>query len=304
MGPAHRPAPAWEHGFLEASGGVRLHYVTQGTGPLLLFVHGFPDYWYGWRHQISEFARDHRVVAIDQRGYNDSDKPAGRGAYRTDDLVADLVCVIDQLGGGRATLVGHDWGGAVSWAFAHRHEEMLERLVICNMPHPGIFLKKVTRPPQLFRSWYIFFFQLPRLPEVALTRDHAAAIGAIFREAAQRAPEEINESDIQGYRDAFLKPGVATAALNYYRNLGGRAGGGFAPLRVPTLLIWGEQDTALGRELTDGTDRFVRNLTSHFVSDAGHFVQQERPVAVNAAIRAFIKPPPAAARNSRTRPRS
>ena len=173
----------WTDGWIELDG-VRLHYVAQGSGPLMLMLHGFPDFWYSWRHQIPEFARDHRVVAVDMRGYNLSDKPPGRSPYSLRRLVADVHGLVDRLGRGRAVLVGHDWGGIVSWAFAYRHPEALRALVVLNAPHPAQVVRVLTSPLQWLRSSYIAMFQVPWLPEWLLTRDDAAAMEAVFRGAA------------------------------------------------------------------------------------------------------------------------
>jgi pimeloyl-ACP methyl ester carboxylesterase len=305
---SRRPAKgqSGEHGFIETNG-VRLHYVTQGSGPLMLFLHGFPDFWYGWRHQLPEFAKDHTVVAIDMRGYNDSEKPAAKGAYAMDQLVGDVAGVIEQLGEGRAILVGHDWGGAVAWATANERPELIDRLVIMNIPHPAIMLKAIARPPQLFKSWYMFAFQLPLLPELFLTVNNAAATAAIFKGALVNKAA-ISDADLDQYRRAMTKPGAATAQINYYRNiLGAPRGRGFQKLRMPTLLIWGEEDIVLGRELTEGTERWVEDLTLKFVPGCGHFVQQECPAEVNAIVRGFLarasqSPKPSAAKRPSRRP--
>ncbi|TMD07298.1 MAG: alpha/beta fold hydrolase [Chloroflexi bacterium] len=282
-----------ESGYVDGSGGVKLHYVHQGAGPLLLLLHGFPDFWFSWRNQIPALAKDHHVVAIDLRGYNESDKPDGVEPYRMRHLCDDVDAVIDQLGGGRATLVGHDWGGAVAWSYAYSHPEKLDALVILNAPHPATFPRAIRKPPQLFRSWYVFFFQLPRVPEWALTRSRAGAIAGVFKDAAR--PDQV-----EVYRSRFLKPGVATAALNYYRaTMRGMRDGARQPfhlLEVPTLLIWGENDVALGKELTFGLDRYVKNLRIEYVPGAGHFVHQEQPALVNGLLAEFLakrKPKPA-----------
>ena len=296
-------AETGQHGFI-ATNGVRLHYVTQGTGPLMLFLHGFPDFWYGWRHQLPEFAKDHKVVAIDMRGYNDSEKPAAKGAYAMDQLVSDVAGIIEQLGGGRAILVGHDWGGAVAWATANERPELIEKLVVMNLPHPAIMLRAIARPPQLFKSWYMFAFQLPLLPELFLTANNAAGTAAIFTGALVNKAA-ITDADLAQYRKAMTKPGAATAQLNYYRNiLGAPRGRGFHKLEMPTLLVWGEEDTLLGRELTEGTDRWVADLTLRFVPNCGHFVQQECPAEVNALLREFLARPPQKERSASARKRS
>ena len=272
-----------DHGYLR-SGSVRLHYVTMGKGPLLLFLHGFPDFWYGWRHQLAEFARDHKVVALDMRGYNDSDKPSRLDDYTMTRLVADVAAVIAELGGGRATLVGHDWGGVVAWSFAEAYPEMLQKLIIINIPHPAVMAREMVRPPQVFKSWYIFMFQLPGLPELMVTRDHGALMESVFRGGAVNR-EAFNDTDIAVYRDAICKPGVATAALNYYRNVRANARPHWGTIKVPTTLIWGMEDRALGPNLIDGNAAFVSDLTIHRVPGAGHFPHQEKPHLVNSLIR-------------------
>lgn len=294
-----RPRPQWRDGFIETNG-VRLHYVTQGQGPLMLFLHGFPDFWYSWRHQIAEFASDHRVVALDMRGYNDSEKPPLRSAYRMKELVADVAGVIEQLGEGRAILVGHDWGGAVAWATAEARPGLVTRLVVLNMPHPALFREGLRRPAQLLRSWYILLFQLPLLPELLLTVNRAELVARIFRGSLVNR-RAISRADLDRYREAMLKPGAATAQLNYYRSIfGAAAGRPNQVLRMPTLLIWAQDDSVLGQELTAGTERYVKDLTLRLVPGCGHFVQQEKPRVVNAEIRAWLSRAPAP-RNSRRR---
>jgi pimeloyl-ACP methyl ester carboxylesterase len=296
-----RRADPWRDGFVETNG-VRLHYVTQGRGPLMLFLHGFPDFWFGWRHQIPEFARDHTVVALDMRGYNDSDKPAERNAYRVTEIVADVAGVIDQLGGGRAILVGHDWGGAIAWATANSRPDLLDRLVIMNLPHPALLARALRRPVQMLRSSYMLFFQLPLIPELALTANNAALVAQVFR-GALIDKDAISEAELDRYREAMLKPGAATAQLNYYRNLF-RPGGSrrFKKISTPTLLIWGERDVVLGKELTYGTEEYVSDLTIRYIPDCGHFVQQEKPRLVNAAMRAWLARA-SPARNTRRPPK-
>jgi pimeloyl-ACP methyl ester carboxylesterase len=158
-----------KHAFVEVAAGVRLHYVEAGTGPLVVLLHGFPEFWFSWRHQLPALANaGFRVVAVDQRGYNLSDKPRGLDAYRTSVLAQDVARVIERLGVDRASVVGHDWGGGIAWTFAMGYPERLDRLAILNAPHPGTFVRHLGSPRQLRKSWYLFFFQLPWLPEVLL----------------------------------------------------------------------------------------------------------------------------------------
>jgi epoxide hydrolase 4 len=277
-----------EHGHL-AVGQVRLHYVRQGRGPLLLLLHGFPDFWYGWRHQIPEFAKDHDVVALDMRGYNDSDKPRGRAAYRMQTLVEDVAETIRGLGHDKAVVAGHDWGGAVAWAFAYAHPEMLDGLIILNAPHPAVFVKAIRTWRQLRRSWYMLLFQLPVLPEWLITRSNGSLMRTVYRDTAIQKGA-ITGSDLEAYQAAVRKPGAATGMLNYYRNLFGAVGPArrLGKIEVPTLVVWGVGDVALGLELTEGLDRYAANLTLFRVADAGHFVHQERPEIVNLHMRQFL----------------
>lgn len=281
-----------EEGFVTAADGVRLHYVAGGAGPLVLFLHGFPEHWYTWRHQLPALAAERRVVAVDLRGYHRSDRPAGRRAYAGDRLLADVVALVEALGDGRATLVGHDWGGAIAWAFAHAHPGMLERLVICNAPHPARFAAEIARPPQLLRSWYVFLLQLPRLPEALLCWHDAAAVGWILRHAAG-GPDALGEEAVARFRAAFAEPGAARAAVDYYRNLAGgmRRRPPLAPIEAPVLVLWGDRDPALDARLLRGLERLAPQVRVRRFAGAGHFVHEELPSAVNAALREFLLEP-------------
>ena len=279
----------WTHDFITTNG-IRLHYVTQGNGPLMLFLHGFPEFWYSWRHQIPEFAKDYKVVAIDLRGYNDSDKPTDASAYSMPEFVKDVQGVIAGLGYEKCVLVGHDWGGAIAWSFAYAHPEMLERLIILNLPHPAKFAEGLRTPQQLFRSWYIFFFQLPFLPELLIQLNDYQALEQAFRGMAKNK-NAFTDADIEAYKNALAKPGVLTAAVNYYRNvlqLGSSLQRSWSVLEVPTLMIWGEDDIPLGKELTYGTEEYVRDFQIKYISNCSHWVQQEQPQLVNQYMREFL----------------
>ncbi|HEV2360490.1 MAG TPA: alpha/beta fold hydrolase, partial [Acidimicrobiales bacterium] len=261
-----------------------------GEGPLMLFLHGFPQFWYSWRHQLPEFATDHRAVAIDLRGYNDSDKPRGREPYRIQHLTDDVKAVIDELGGGKATLVGHDWGGVIAWAYAHRYQQTLDRLVVINAPHPARMRDELKTPGQFLKSWYIFFFQLPKLPELALTLGHSRAVGKAIEDDGGDGAAAVPE-DLDRYRDAFSVPGVATSSVNYYRNFlsGARSQPRrLAPIEVPGLLVWGEQDKALGIRLASGNETFIPDLSVRTLAHGGHFVHEQCPAEVNGIIRSFL----------------
>ena len=279
----------WSHGKI-ATNGIQLHYVTQGEGPLMLLLHGFPEFWYSWRHQIPEFARDHKVVALDLRGYNDSDRPQSRSAYHMNELVDDVKGAIASLGYDRCILVGHDWGGAIAWHFVYRYPAQVDRLIILNLPHPAKFAQGLRTWQQLSRSWYILFFQLPLLPELLLKANLSRAMEQTFRGMAIDK-SAFSDADIDAYTTALAKPGALTAALNYYRNLLPLV---LSPTDWPilfqtrTLMIWGEGDIALGKELTEGTEDYVQDFQIRYIPNCSHWVQQEQPQLVNQYIRAFL----------------
>lgn len=277
----------WQHESI-ISNGIKLHYVTQGEGSLMLMLHGFPEFWYSWRHQIPEFAKDYKVVALDLRGYNDSDKPQASLAYTMSEFVKDVEGVIKGLGYDRCILVGHDWGGAIAWNFAYAHPEMVERLIVMNIPHPAKFAQGLRTPQQLMRSWYAFFFQLPGLPEFLIQLSDYQMIETAFKSMAVDK-STFSQTDIEAYKDAAAKRGALTAMINYYRNAFDTFGQGeWSLLDVPTLMIWAEKDTALGKELTYGTEEYVRNFQIRYIPNCSHWVQQERPELVNQYIREFL----------------
>jgi epoxide hydrolase 4 len=252
-------------------------------------LHGFPECWYSWRHQIIEFAHEYKVVAVDLRGYNESDKPKERSTYRLSVLVEDIKGVIEALGYERCILVGHDWGGAIAWAFAQAYPERLDRLIVLNMPHPAKFSQGLRTLPQISRSWYIFLFQLPFIPEWILRRDNYKVLVEILTRTAIN-PDTFPPEVIEVYRQVAAKPGAITAMLNYYRNL---VQSGFLQrnggiIQTPTLMIWGEDDIALGKELTVGTQAYVKNLQIRYISNCSHWVQQEQPQLVNQYMREWL----------------
>ncbi|GAB4547651.1 MAG: alpha/beta fold hydrolase [Pleurocapsa sp.] len=280
----------WEHGFIDTNG-IKLRYVSQGKGKLMLMLHGFPEFWYSWRHQITEFASDYHVVAVDLRGYNDSDKPQNLEAYQISELVADVKGVINGLGYEDCILLGHDWGGAIAWYFADAYPNMVEKLIVLNIPHPAKFIAGLKTPQQLLKSWYIFFFQLPWLPEFLLQLNNCQAIATAFQEMAIDETA-FSPKDLNAYREAAAKPGALTAMLNYYRcifaSLFNSDRQQWKILDVPTLTIWGENDAALGKELTYGTEAYVQNWQIKYIPHCSHWVQQEQPASVNRYIREFL----------------
>ncbi|UCE87115.1 MAG: alpha/beta hydrolase [Deltaproteobacteria bacterium] len=285
---------AIHHVFIEANG-LRFHVAEAGHGErLALLLHGFPETWYSWRHQLPLLARlGYRVWAPDLRGYGETDRPPRLRDYAIERLEEDVAGLIDASGARETLLVGHDWGAAIAWMFAMRPLRPLARLVIMNVPHPRAMQRSMRRWSQLRRSWYIFFFQLPWLPEALLGARGAAAIGGAIRRSAvdaSRFPDEV----LAVYREAAARPGALTAMLNYYRALV-RGGGAWrmrrlgAPvIETPTLFLWGEEDVALATHTTHGTEAFVRDLTLRYLPGVSHWVQQEAPETVNAMLEAWL----------------
>jgi pimeloyl-ACP methyl ester carboxylesterase len=279
----------WQHCYIKTNG-IKLHYVTDGSGELMLMLHGFPEFWYSWRHQIEEFAEDYKVVALDLRGYNDSDKPTELSAYEMAELVKDVKGLIVELGYGRCILVAHDWGGAIAWQFAYTYPEMVSKLIVMNSPHPAKFSEGLRALPQLLKSWYIFFFQIPWLPEQFLACNDYNAIASAFTSWAVDKTAFTTE-DIEAFKDAAAKRGALTAMVNYYRNIfqaGVMKSQKWDEIDLPTLMIWGENDAALGMELTYGTEAYVKDLTLKYIPNCSHWVQQEQPQLVNQYMREFL----------------
>src|SRR5215471_5192937 len=196
-------------------GDQRMHYLEAGEGPLIVLLHGFPEFWYGWRRQIRPLAAaGFRVIAPDLRGYNLSSKPAGVSAYNSDGLAADIRGLIRERGAESALLAGHDWGGTVAWTIAMTHPEVVDRLAILNAAHPRKLLEGLHHPGQLKKSWYFFFFDLPELPESVVHADH----WRFFRHFLRDAHPAYTAAEIDRYVEAWSQPGAATAMINYYRS--------------------------------------------------------------------------------------
>jgi pimeloyl-ACP methyl ester carboxylesterase len=283
----------WQHHFIETNR-IRLHYVTQGEGDLVILLHGFPEFWYSWRHQIPALARYFKVVVPDLRGYNDSDKPTH--GYDLDTLAADIQGLVANLGYEQAHIVGHDWGGAIAWHLAHKFPECLNRLAILNAPHPHAFLKElVSNIDQLRRSWYVLAFQVPSLPEWLIRQNLKNILKNLFQEQPIRKGA-FTTKDTEIYQAALEKPGVLTAALNYYRQLlspqewlrnWGRSPN---PITAPTLVLWGEEDNFLSQKLTEGIEQLVAApFKLILIPHCGHWVQQEAPQTVNRELLNFLR---------------
>lgn len=276
-----------------AANGLTFEVAEAGEGDhLALCLHGFPELNFSWRYQLPLLAElGYRVWAPNQRGYGGSSRPEGVEQYSADRIVADAAALFDASGATKLTLVAHDWGGAIAWMFAINRVRTVERLVVMNLPHPICFAEALKHWPQRRRSWYMAAFQLPWLPEAALTAGDAAAIRHAFRGMAvdkSRFPDEV----LDVYAAAAQRPGAATAMINWYRaaarhrdrmalSNGGR-------VEVPTLIVWGEEDSALGLETLNGTERFVSDLTIRRLPGVSHWVQQEAPEAVNAILAEWL----------------
>jgi pimeloyl-ACP methyl ester carboxylesterase len=292
---------AFEGRYAEVNG-MRLHYVSKGQGKLLMFVHGFPEFWYEWKNQLEEFGRDYQAVAPDMRGYNLSSKPEGLDAYTTEPLVEDLRALAEHLGHRKFILIAHDWGGAVAWNFASRHPDWLEKLIIINAPHMGVFARELAQNPvQQESSQYMLFFRSPEAEKGLSANNYAGLWQAL---TSGDIPTAFTDEDRERYIEAWSQPGALTGGLNYYRaaalappKLGEEAAGvvqaGAASkeslmINVPTLVIWGEKDTALRTGNLEGLDEYVPDLTIARIPDGSHWVVHEQPERVNALIREFI----------------
>jgi pimeloyl-ACP methyl ester carboxylesterase len=267
----------------ETVNGIRMHFAEAGDGPeTILFLHGFPEQWYSWRHQLVAFAANYRVVAPDLRGYNETEDS---GPYDTDTLQADVLDLIRVLGVERVHLVAHDWGAAVAWLIGMNHPEVLRSLAIMNVPHTKLFERGIRRPRQLLRSWYILFFQLPWLPEKALSAgDYHRIARALIRNCR---PGTFTREDVKTFLEGWRRQGLG-GGINWYRAVVRDRRALPEPVPVitaPTTLIWGENDVALGKELTYGTDEYVEDLEVHYLPGISHWVQQEAPDEVNGFLR-------------------
>lgn len=289
--------PAIRTEFVKANG-LRFEVDKCGDGDkLALCLHGFPEHSFSWRYQLPKLAElGYEAWAPNLRGYGNSDKPEGISAYSIEYLMDDVAGLIDASGAQETVLIAHDWGAVIAWFFAMRKKRPLQKLIICNVPHPKS-LDQGFSWAQLKKSWYIFFFQLPGLPEYLFTRDNGKAMANVMRTSAidkERFPAEVGEV----YRKNSMQPGGLTAMINYYRALL-RGGGakrqralGMPKITTPTLMIWGEEDQALTKETTYGTQDYVDELIIRYLPRVSHWVQQEQPDAVNAMIEAFIKGQP------------
>ena len=270
----------------------RLHYVEAGDGPLVVLLRGFPEFWFGWRLQIAPLAAAGcRVVAPDMRGYNLPSKPDGVRAYDTDKLTAHIAGLIHERGAESALLAGHHWGGTVAWDTAMSYPEVVDRLAILNVAHPRQFPRGLHHPGQLRKSWYVFFFDLPELPEAVVHAGHWHFFGHFLRDAQPPCTPEETER----YVEAWSQPGAAAGMINYYRNAARQSPehveAQIRPISAPTLIIWGQDDRYLGQDLAEpdhddvpGLDRVER------LPGASPWVHHDEHERVNQLLIEFFAP--------------
>jgi len=273
-------------------GGVRLHYAKAGTGArLVILLHGFPEFWYSWRHQLIALSDEYTVVAPDMRGYNLSDKPTGVSDYEADKLADDVTGLIRHFGHEQAAVIGHDWGATVAWTVAAKHPEYLWKLGALQVPPIAVWRKNQTMK-QFLASWYMFFFQIPALPEFLFKlNDYALLANALKNTTAEKGV--FTDEDIAEYKRAWSEPFALTAMLNYYRaNIMKR----FlskqetpAKIKVPTVFIYGEKDTAVLPETVKGVGEMIDAPYEEFrIPTSAHWVQQEAAEAVTEILREFL----------------
>lgn len=281
---------------------IKLHYVKAGPedGNLIIFLHGFPQFWYMWRDQLLEFSKDYLAVAPDMRGYNTSSKPKDLEQYRTEHMVEDLRALVEEhFKRKKFILVGHDWGGVVAYPFANRHPELLEKLIIINAPHPNVFANLLSKnKDQQSSSQYVLFFRSEQAETMLSANNYANLLNVI-----KTKEMEFTDDDAQMYIDAWAQPGSLTGGLNYYRaasmtppKQGEKIDNLMSEqtfvnkimINVPTLVIWAEKDTALTTHNLEGLDEYIPELTIKRIAEGSHWVINEQPDKVNGYIRNFL----------------
>ncbi len=276
---------------------VTLHVARAGNAddPPVILLHGFPENWTSWRHQIPALVdRGFSVMAPDMRGYNLSDRPTERADYRIRMLIDDVAALVRASGHARAHIVGHDWGGVVAWTFAGVYPELIDKLVIMNAPHMYLYHRALRRPSQFLRAWYVAMFQMPGIAEAALSARDYRAMRRLFANGPVRTGA-FSADDIEQYVVAAKQPGALTAMLNYYRALkepGSSQIARSARAECETLVIWGDRDRALSLRLLIGVEDMARLVQIRRIRDAGHWVQNEAPAEVNKYLVDFLLAPP------------
>eukprot|EP00128_Syssomonas_multiformis_P013424 Colp12_sorted_trinity150504_noHs@34235 len=274
-----------EHGYANANG-IKFHYVQKGDGPLVLLLHGFPEFWYSWRFQLKGLSAKNKVVAVDLRGYGETSRPKGKNEYAMEKLVADIAALIPALGYRKCTLIGHDWGGLIAWNVANTHPNLLERLVIMNLPHPKTFQMSLK---QFLASWYIFFFQLPLLPEIMLLSEDYKFASLAFRgkKGGVVNKDTFTNEDVEAYKWALSRSGTLTSVINYYRNMFDNHTK-WRPISVPTLLIHGVNDYFIDSQIVEAAKQHVTNIEIVKIPNCSHWVQNDAHAKVNQLVLKFL----------------
>ncbi len=285
----------WNHNYAEVNG-LNIHYVKEGSGKtLVIMLHGWPEFWFSWRHQLVALKEKYTVVAPDMRGFNLSDKPKDLKDYKQNEVAKDIVALVKHLGFEKAVMVGHDWGGAIAWNLALNHPEVVEKFIVMNCPHPGVFIKNLKANPfQLFKSIYMFAFKIPVLPEILMGLNIKKFFEQIFRGWALNK-ENFPDEEIEKYVDAFNLDGAKTGGFNYYRantSFDAIKTNAFTKgrkVKADTLMIWAEGDIVLGKELIEGTAKYIEgDFKIHRIPECSHWVQNDCPEEVNKAILDFL----------------
>jgi len=289
-----------EHAYADVNG-VSLHYAHCGKGPLIIFLHGFPEYWDMWKEQLEEFGKDYLAVAPDMRGYNLSSKPQEVSQYKQRYLMEDIRLLAEHLGFRKFILAAHNWGGAVAWTFAMFYPQCLEKLVIVNAPHPAIFERELRNSPeQREASSYMLLFRSPEAEKKLSDNNYSYLLKMAFGEIIKNGV--LTGDDVKGYITAWSQPGALTGGLNYYRAANVEAlenpvdavkkpalGESLPEVSVPTLVIWGEKDSALLPGCIEGLENYITDCTIKRIPDASHWIVREKPGLVSQLIRDFLK---------------
>jgi pimeloyl-ACP methyl ester carboxylesterase len=275
--------------------GVALHVVLAGpaSGQPLVFLHGFPEFWFGWRHQIDHFVSSgYRVIIPDQRGYNLSEKPAGIASYSIDLLARDVVCLLDAVTDSKAFVVGHDWGALVTWYLAAQYSERVSRTAMLSVPHPRVFIKNLMKSPtQLWKSCYVLFFQLPWLPERILRGRDWALLVRSLRDTSPRGV--FSDADLEQYKESWRRKGALAAMLNWYRAAQlspskFATGPQASRVKVPALLSWGRNDQFAGEAMARESLQYCDDGHLEIFESATHWIQHEEPTRVNTLLSQFF----------------
>ncbi|KAK9404071.1 epoxide hydrolase 4 [Crotalus adamanteus] len=276
--------------------GLRFHYVAAGERgkPLMLLLHGFPEFWYSWRHQMREFKSEYRVVALDLRGYGETDAPSHRENYKLDCLITDIKDILESLGYSKCVLIGHDWGGMIAWLVAICYPEMVTKLIVVNFPHPSVFTEYIVqRPSQMIKSANYYFFQMPWLPELIFSINDFKVLKNILTSHSSRIGKKscgLTAEDIEAYLYVFSQPGALTGPINHYRNLFSCLPLQHHEITMPTLLVWGEKDPFMEVEMAEITRIYVKKqFRLTVLSEASHWLQEDQPDIVNKLIWTFLK---------------